>query len=404
MDETGRFSASSRKRYSFIVNKAYRGEIGARVDVVTGSGDVDCGYKFQSGVTYVVYASSGKGVLYTSICYRTKPLKRAQEDIVWLETSERIPAGATIFGKVNQWVRADGSQKSPLAGVAITARNSARQERKTITDAEGAYVFRGLETGVYGITPERSSTLFWGERSGEPVRQPVEAEVHDRGCAEVNFLAVADGRIRGHVFDANGSPISKVAVGIRNADAPEGGYFSTPKAASTSPNGSYEISGLPAGKYIAVVNPSGPGIDSPYLRRFYPDTAEIDKASPIEVGEAEEVSGIDFRLEHKLTSVVLEVQVVDSDGKPFAGAYTIAQHPMTVPEIAWGTTTGSDGISRLELFAERVYAISARAAIDGVFRCSGPLAVYPGRSGRITLKLGPPVPPGGQICPFSLGN
>jgi hypothetical protein len=58
-----------------------------RVEIRTGMGGGDCGYAFQLGQSYVVYAYQNKDrVLVASICSRTAPAHSAQEDLRYLRS------------------------------------------------------------------------------------------------------------------------------------------------------------------------------------------------------------------------------------------------------------------------------------------------------------------------------
>ena len=62
------------------------------VEVATGSGGGDCGYRFAIGKRYLVYARkwppSGSG-LTTGICSRTRQIEEADEDIKYPELNPR---------------------------------------------------------------------------------------------------------------------------------------------------------------------------------------------------------------------------------------------------------------------------------------------------------------------------
>lgn len=68
------------------------------VTVETGLGGGDCGYGFQEGESYLIYAyrtngEDGKpGPLRTNICTRTRPLSKAKGDIKALGDSKMPPA------------------------------------------------------------------------------------------------------------------------------------------------------------------------------------------------------------------------------------------------------------------------------------------------------------------------
>lgn len=377
----------SRYLYSFDVQKVYRGEVGASAEVVTGLSEGDCGYSFRPGVTYLVYANYKGGVLRSGDCTRTRPLQAAQEDIAWLSGLSKGATETSIFGKVSQNLRTDGSRKIPLAGVTITLSDSSGQERQTVTNSSGAYEFRKVAPGPVVITPERASTTFTGARPGEPATQTV--EMHAPGCAEVNFTAVTEGRIRGRVLNPDGSPVPEVSVAIQPADDPhygrKGAYLSG--GAYTSSDGYYEFSHLAAGSYIAVVSPSGFYGAQTYPRRFFPDVDNIAEARPIQVGEGEDVSNTDIHLANKLTPVIVEIQIIDPNGAPANRAHAIVRHPLADNAVN-ASCACSNGVAKMKLFAEVPYSIAADwKGPDGKWYCGGPVTIQPGATPRILLKL-----------------
>ena len=63
---------------------------GETVELWTGSGGGDCGYHFEVGEDYLVYAYEGDdGSLSTGICSRTRPLADAETDLAALGAPER---------------------------------------------------------------------------------------------------------------------------------------------------------------------------------------------------------------------------------------------------------------------------------------------------------------------------
>lgn len=74
---------------TFRVERTWKGTQCREVTVFTGQGDFDCGYPFQSGQSYLVYADRSKGQLATNICSRTKPTAEAGEDLTALGTPDK---------------------------------------------------------------------------------------------------------------------------------------------------------------------------------------------------------------------------------------------------------------------------------------------------------------------------
>src|SRR5262250_3998113 len=71
---------------SFEVERNYRGLTTKTAEVLSGWNS-DCGYRFQEGVRYLVYAypHSPTAKLTTSICTRTRPLSEASADLEYLD-------------------------------------------------------------------------------------------------------------------------------------------------------------------------------------------------------------------------------------------------------------------------------------------------------------------------------
>ncbi|HWN11148.1 MAG TPA: hypothetical protein VNO50_18055 [Pyrinomonadaceae bacterium] len=57
----------------FLVEKSWKGRLTREVTISTGLGGGDCGYRFEVGESYLVYASGANKLLSTSICQRTAP-------------------------------------------------------------------------------------------------------------------------------------------------------------------------------------------------------------------------------------------------------------------------------------------------------------------------------------------
>ena len=61
------------KRVGFAVSETFKGPAAQHITVDTGMGGGDCGYFFETGQEYVVYAWSDEGTLTTGICSLTGP-------------------------------------------------------------------------------------------------------------------------------------------------------------------------------------------------------------------------------------------------------------------------------------------------------------------------------------------
>jgi hypothetical protein len=57
----------------FRVGNVWKGKLSKEVTIFTGLGGGDCGYRFEVGESYLVYASGSNEHLSTNICQRTAP-------------------------------------------------------------------------------------------------------------------------------------------------------------------------------------------------------------------------------------------------------------------------------------------------------------------------------------------
>lgn len=84
-----------KRKVKFNVENSWKAITQKTVSVLTGFGEGDCGFKFEKGESYLVYARGSKDALSTSTCGRTKKLAEAREDL-----SELGPAAVDLKGKL----------------------------------------------------------------------------------------------------------------------------------------------------------------------------------------------------------------------------------------------------------------------------------------------------------------
>jgi hypothetical protein len=78
----------------FRVKQLWKGDIPEEVTVVTGMGGGDCGYSFEIGKDYLLYAYTSDGnKLGTNICQRTTQLTDAATDLKVLGKGKPSRAG-----------------------------------------------------------------------------------------------------------------------------------------------------------------------------------------------------------------------------------------------------------------------------------------------------------------------
>jgi hypothetical protein len=83
-------------RVIFEVTDVWKGAVDRRVIVTTSRNGASCGYSFQVGERYLVYASSQSTELRASLCSRTNHLAQAQNDLVVLGAGAQPAPSAAI--------------------------------------------------------------------------------------------------------------------------------------------------------------------------------------------------------------------------------------------------------------------------------------------------------------------
>jgi hypothetical protein len=162
----------SHRVVTFNVLRAYRGNASGSVTVLTGLGGGDCGFDFETGKQYLVYARRvNTEILFTSICSGTSSLEEAGPALRFLRgeppTSDDLldpqkyyeKFGAQQYGTAcGRVTRPDGS---PLGGASVDM-TQVRDEPfppKSASDPDmskpnGSFCISGISPGKYVLTAE----------------------------------------------------------------------------------------------------------------------------------------------------------------------------------------------------------------------------------------------------------
>jgi len=73
----------------FKVLKSWKNEFKDTASITTGRGGGDCGYEFEVGKRYLVYADGDKNKLRTNICTRTSAFE-SNKDVAFLNKIKKI--------------------------------------------------------------------------------------------------------------------------------------------------------------------------------------------------------------------------------------------------------------------------------------------------------------------------
>jgi hypothetical protein len=361
-----RSDASESRGHDFrlAVVETFSGGTAREVTVRTAADTAACGYPFEVGKTYLVYARREADGRYTvSLCSRTRPLDDADDDIALLR---QIPTGrvvSRVFGAVLREKMAVGSRLSqaqpsePLGGVPIVARRG-HFERWTATDAAGRFVFEGLPPGRYSIEPRWTPGL-------KSMFEVEPTDVGPCGAGEVFFWAVSEAPLGGTVRTPDGKPVGRnVVVTVIRVDpsAPRGSDREARSAREfTDASGNWAFDGLTAGLYLVGVNLLDPPTPhSPYARTYHASGADESKATPVQVVEGRQAR-VDLRVGPPIRPRTLSGAVLDETGAPVARAFIKAVDLETqgaaAPTVS--ATTDAEGRFTIAALDGRRYALRA---------------------------------------------
>jgi len=155
----------------------------------------DCGYDFQIGETYLVYANDEEGADYffTSTCMRTKRLSNAGEDLAYLyfyknqpEESSRLEGFVTSDRKsqlVIDPLHEPAAIGSPVAGVVLQLKSD-KLTRYAEPESTGRFIFDGLPEGNYELS------VFAGgyPKTNQLLSGPRRLRIKEKSCGRQIFV------------------------------------------------------------------------------------------------------------------------------------------------------------------------------------------------------------------------
>jgi hypothetical protein len=203
-----------------------------QVAIFTGYSGADCGYPFEAGGTYVVYAFRARdGQLATTICSRTRPLPDAFEDVAYLRSLPR-------------WHRHRPRASGESAVVARDARKPSSQRDARRLSHRDWYWAGVLDTRGFARTlrvhgsPARRVRRASGASPGYDSSPNIVIANDPRGCDDLVIYAVYDGRVTGRVVDVDTIGVRGVLVELVRPDELEKEWLNGRKV-WTAANGTF---------------------------------------------------------------------------------------------------------------------------------------------------------------------
>lgn len=349
-----------------VVEKVYKGDFKTNDEIVFRQDFIGgCRWYFHEDMTgekFLFYLETsgvraGASLLHPGACGRSRRLKDAADDLLYLDKMNEVRGQTRISGRAFSDLA--GAPSFANLKIKIVGQNTTYETR---TDENGVYEIYDLPPGNYLLEAQapKGWKLYDGseyskdgrDKSSVPAKNQVRAVLASNGHLALDLMFVVDNVVLGRVVRPDGRAVAGVDVRAVAVGEDKNGYPGG-KRVITDKNGEFELSGLYPGNYLLVVNQEDQiTAEHPFGRSFYPGVAERERASVI---------SMDFE---KFIDVVIRIPKLEE-----------------LMEIG-GTLFFSDGNpapNEAIEFEDSVVRASTRTRPDGSFR----LRIVRGRAGRV---------------------
>jgi hypothetical protein len=265
----------------FDVTHVFRGTSQTHLTVVTGMANGDCGYDFWPGESYLVYATSGEGVWFTSTCAGTRAIedsgyavryfsgeKPTAEDLLSPEEYQKYFYDNVLTKRTGsvcgQVLKPDGS---PLDRASVDLWQPRKDDlpprrwsEQNLSSTAGHFCIKNVHPGKYFLTAEKNDFQGWSRfmafypgvnSQADATQLSIEARVSQ---PDVKFTTIHEAvyEIRIRVLASD-----KVRLSYKNGcgvavDSVERNPLSYHINHTLEEDGSYTFGFIPPGKYLVT--------------------------------------------------------------------------------------------------------------------------------------------------------
>ena len=245
------------------------------------------------------------------------------------QSKEAKEGAATVSGRITV-------KGEPAQGVTITLQTQRMMGPpnpeaipSAKTDENGHFRITGVAAGRYFTMVQAPGFIIPGGMVG---LMPQGRTLHVADGEKIEKIEIELRRgsvITGRVIGSNGRPLVDELVELMKLDSngkPQQLYLGPMQMMlTTDDRGIYRIYGLGEGRYIVSVGYSQGGIrmggGAHYQKTYHPDVTDQSQAKVVEVGEGDEVTGVDINVGEAKKTYRVSGRVVNADnGQPVAGA------------------------------------------------------------------------------------
>lgn len=218
-----------------------------------------------------------------------------------------VVAGHVTNALTGEPVRKASLRLAKEMSAPIDPESGQRPQGYSVTSLpDGSFRFEDVEPGEYRLVGNRNGYLN-GQYGAKNLRRGAMLNLRPgQQLTDLTFALTPQSVITGKVVDQDGDPVNGVMVQIV-AQTWDGGklHHRMLHGSNTNDLGEYRLSGLSPGKYYLLaemnvgrqqVAPEPGKPDVRPLKTFYPDTPNLEAATPLQVTPGQNLSGIDIRL------------------------------------------------------------------------------------------------------------
>jgi len=304
-----------RRHFTFEVSQQYRGHVQPKTIISTGFGGGDCGFEFEIGDTYLVYADiEDNGALETSICHRTRHIKYAGTDLRYLrgeqpvtddlvvetnESTEQGKPGVTLCGTVGY--AANRSVDGAEVRLWRILSDGRREEEESVqAEQSGNYCFKSVDSGRFLVSAVEEMEEPEDSDEGPPasfryaplagayggLQNPVEIAVSGKEelrKLDFTLISLPGLNVSGRVAFDGTMPQADLFVSLRSNNQE---LFRHWQMLRLQPGREFMFEGVPAGSY---------SVDVLFLDRAWEDWI----APAVQIDLKENLEGLPVPLERK---------------------------------------------------------------------------------------------------------
>jgi hypothetical protein len=296
-------------RVTIAVEESYRGTSEKTAQVYTAASEAACGFSFQEGERYLVFAAKANGQLVVSLCSATRPAKYAAEDIDYLRSLPSLPTTARAYGTLKRYTydpdfkpkfepsimdhyrppEEEYRAMAAMPGTVVRVKTADGSHEATV-DEQGDWEIRSLPAGSYEIAVDLPKNMILDTDFG------IRGQLAAKGCSRVDLRAESNGHIQGRV--SSDPPLSKyylAQIAVLRAEDAEADLVRPPfEIFPDSSDGTFDLGPLPPGKYYLVAILNNHDLDVAAV--FDPGVENPQKATIIQLGDGETRSNLDFSI------------------------------------------------------------------------------------------------------------